>query len=126
MKAVLILLLGLVACVSLHAQSSEATSATSSEATSKASKAKTIVGMVSDDERSLVADKDNGIWTVANPEALKGYAGHHVSIAAQTGATKNEFFVKSVKMLTPAATKIPKALENNDDRLRVPPPQGRA
>ena len=123
MKATLILMLGLAAFVSLNAQSSKTASAAKPQDTHGASKTTAIVGVVSGDEKNFVTDKDNKVWTVTNPAALKGHAGHHVSVAVQADATQDGFTVKSVKELTPSAGKTPKALENNDDRLRVPPPQ---
>ena len=103
----------------------QANAQTKPKAATTAAKAITIMGTVSADEKSLVSDEDKKSWTVAKPEALKGHAGHHVSITAQVDAAKDEVAVKSVKMLTANAAKAPKTLENNDDQLRVPPPPRR-
>ena len=49
------------------------------------------------DKLTFVSDKDKKSWDVANPEALKGHEGHHVSV---TGAmTGDSIHVDSVKML---------------------------
>ena len=81
----------------------QASAQTKSKAATTASKAMTIMGMVSPDEKSFVNDKDKKSWTVANPEAVKGHAGHHVSITAQVDAAKGEVTVKSGKMLAAKA-----------------------
>ena len=38
------------------------------------------------------------MWTVSNPEALKGHEGHHVTIKAKIDAAKNQLDITSVKM----------------------------
>lgn len=47
----------------------------------------TITG-TSFDGKQFVSDTDMKIWTVTNPAALKGHAGHHVRITAQADTTK--------------------------------------
>ena len=64
-----------------------------------------ISGTVSDDGKSLTADKDQKSWTVQNPEALKGHEGHHVSVRAHVYADKGEIHVMSVKMMGAAKKK---------------------
>ena len=75
----------------------------------------TITG-TSFDEKQFVSDADMKIWTVTNPTALKGHAGHHVRINAQADSTKNILVVRSVKVV-PAVRKIP----SNDDCARCFP-----
>ena len=74
----------------------------------KIPKATTIAGMVSDDGKTFVADKDKKSWTIENPDAVQADAGQHVRISAQADAATNEVTVKSVKVLT-AKAKTPKA-----------------
>jgi hypothetical protein len=57
------------------------------------------------------------IWTVTNPKVLKGHAGHHVRITAQSDATKNVLVVKSIKVL-PVMHEKP---SNYDYRLNILP-----
>jgi hypothetical protein len=108
MKKIFIMLLGLmaVACVTTPPW---ANAQMKPKAATTAAKASTIMGTVSADEKSFVKDKDKKSWTVANPEALKGHAGHHVSVTAQVDAAQGEITVKSVKMLAAKAktTKTP-------------------
>jgi hypothetical protein len=75
-----------------------------------------ITGM-SFDEKLFVSDEDMKIWTVTNPKALKGHAGHHVRITAQVDTTKNAIVVKSITLL-PAIHEMP---SNNDYRLDILP-----
>ena len=98
MKKILLLVFGLVALICLKGLP-QASAQTKPKAATTAPKAMTIMGMVSADEKSFVNDKDKKSWTVANPEALKGHGGHHVSITAQVDTAKGEVTVKSVKML---------------------------
>ena len=102
MKKIFIMLLGLMAAACLTTPR-WANAQTKPKAATTAAKATTIMGTVSADEKSFVNDKDKKSWTVANPEAVKGHAGHHVSITAQVDAAKGEVTVKSVKMLVAKA-----------------------
>lgn len=69
------------------------------------------------DEKLFVSDQDMKIWSVTNPKALKGHAGHHIRITAQVDATKNAIAVKSIRLL-PATHEMP---SNNDYRLNILP-----
>ena len=108
-KIFIMLLLALMAltCLNTLPRANAQTKPKTATTTAKAPKATTIMGMVSADEKSFVNDKDKKSWTVENPVALKGHAGHHVSVTATVDADKNEITVKSVKMLT-AKAKTPK------------------
>jgi len=63
-----------------------------------AKKAVSLTGKVTDDGKMFTSDKDNKMWTVSNPETLKGHEGHHVSVKAHVDEAKNEIRVTSVKM----------------------------
>lgn len=121
MKKIFPVLLGIMAffCINvLH----QANAQTTPKASATEAKVMAITGTLAADEKSLVTDTDKKIWTVTNPEVLKGHAGQHVSITAQIDPAKEgEITVKSVKILTASAAQTPKTLEDNDDRLRVPP-----
>ncbi|HEX6467015.1 MAG TPA: hypothetical protein VFZ99_06895 [Terriglobales bacterium] len=41
----------------------------------------------------LVNDKDQSIWKVKNPDALKGHEGHHVSVRAKVDSSDNSIQV---------------------------------
>jgi hypothetical protein len=62
------------------------------------SKAIQITGKVSDDGKMFVKDKDSKSFTIANPDAVKGHEGHHVTLTAHVDADKNEVHVMSLKM----------------------------
>ena len=55
-------------------------------------------GKVSADGKMFTSDKDNKMWTVSNPEALKGHEGHHVTIKGKIDVAKNQIEITSVKM----------------------------
>lgn len=68
------------------------------KADNMAKKAVSVSGKISADGKMLTSDKDNKMWTVTNPEALKGHEGHHVTVKGHVDAAKNEIHVTSVKM----------------------------
>jgi hypothetical protein len=53
---------------------------------SMTTKASSITGMISDDGKMFVSDKDSKSWTISNPDAVKGHEGHHVTLQAQVDA----------------------------------------
>ncbi|MGC1651063.1 MAG: hypothetical protein WA741_34990 [Candidatus Sulfotelmatobacter sp.] len=57
-----------------------------------------VSGKVSADEKMFTSDKDNKLWTVSNPEVVKGHEGHHVTIKARIDAAKNQIDITSVKV----------------------------
>jgi len=61
-------------------------------------KAAQVTGTVSADGKTFVSDKDSKSWTIANPDAVKGHEGHHVTLTAHVDADKNEVHVMSLKM----------------------------
>ena len=56
-----------------------------------------LVGTISDDGRFMVADPDQNVWAVVNPEATKSYASLRVAILAQTSPEKNALRVLTAK-----------------------------
>jgi pentapeptide MXKDX repeat protein len=66
---------------------------------SDSSKASTkVTGKISEDGKTFVSDSDSKSWTIANPEAVKGHEGHHVTLTAHANADKGEVHVLSLKM----------------------------
>jgi hypothetical protein len=57
-----------------------------------------IAGKISDDGQTFVSDNDGKTWTISNPDAVKGHEGHHVTLKAQTDASKGEVRIMSLKM----------------------------
>jgi hypothetical protein len=110
MKNLFIIVLGLLAIACLNAPRANP----QTRPPTAASKPVTITGMISLDEKSFIAESDQKIWTVANPNVLKGHAGHRVSMTANVDAAKDKVTVRSIRVLMP----LPPA--NNDDILRAP------
>jgi hypothetical protein len=52
----------------------------------------------------VVNDKDQSIWTVKNPEVLKGHEGHHVKLSAEV-LPDNALQVEKVSMMKDKGTK---------------------
>jgi len=61
-------------------------------------KAVKVTGKIGDDGKTFVNDKDSKSWTVANPDAVKGHEGHHVTLTAHLDTTKSEVEIVSLKM----------------------------
>jgi hypothetical protein len=61
-------------------------------------KAVQVTGKISDDGTTFVSDKDSKSWTIANPDAVKGHEGHHVTLTAHVYADKGQVHVVSLKM----------------------------
>jgi hypothetical protein len=55
-------------------------------------------GIVSNDGKKFIADKDKKEWTIDNPDAVKADAGHHVRLEADETPT-DTLHVRSVKMM---------------------------
>lgn len=47
----------------------------------------------------LVNDKDQSVWTVKNPEALKGHEGHHVKVSAHVYPEDKSVHIMKVSMM---------------------------
>jgi len=52
----------------------------------------------------VVNDKDQSVWTVKNPEELKGHEGHHVKLSAHV-YPDNSLHIMKVSMLKDKGTK---------------------
>lgn len=66
---------------------------------------KTIQGTVKPDgdKVTFVTDEDGKVWSVMNPEVLKGHEGHHVELSAHVYADKSAIHIMSVKMVKKGA-----------------------
>ena len=61
----------------------------------------TVAGTITTDKAgkpALKADSDGKVWTVENPDAVKGHEGHHVNVSGHPDAKKNTIHVMSVEM----------------------------
>jgi hypothetical protein len=57
-----------------------------------------LLGTISNTGETFVSDKGEKNWTIVNPDAVKGHAGHHVLLTAHVDADKNQVEVVSLKM----------------------------
>ncbi len=62
-------------------------------------KTASVTGKISADGKTFVSDKDGKTWTIANPDAVKGHEGHHVTLKAKVSPDKDEVDVLSLKMV---------------------------
>lgn len=60
---------------------------------------------------AFVNDKDGSVWSISNPEALKGHEGHHVTLSGHANATDKSFHVMKAEMAKAKATKETKKAE---------------
>jgi hypothetical protein len=58
-----------------------------------------------DGKMAFVNDKDGSVWSITNPEALKGHEGHHVTLKGHANAADNSFHVMSASMVKDKAEK---------------------
>lgn len=65
---------------------------------SSSSKVRHVTGKISDDGKTLTADKDSKSYTIDNPDAVKGHEGHEVRLSGHIGASNNSIHVTKVKM----------------------------
>jgi hypothetical protein len=95
-RLMLMCLLGV--SIAALAQSGQTMSQDNMKTDNMSKKSVSIIGKVSDDGKMLTSDKENRMWTVTNPQVLKGHEGHHVTVRGSVDEAKNEIHVKSVKM----------------------------
>ncbi len=55
-------------------------------------------GKLSDDGKTFLA-KHGASWTIANPDAVSGHAGHELKLKVQLAATSREIQVLAVKVV---------------------------
>lgn len=51
-----------------------------------------------DGKAAFVNDKDGSVWSITNPEAVKGHEGHHVTLSGHANAADKTFHVMSASM----------------------------
>ncbi len=83
---------------SMSSDNSKKKSAKSTAAKSDETK---VAGTITTDKAgkpALKADSDGKVWTIVNPEAVKGHEGHHVNVSGHPDAKTNSIHVMSVEM----------------------------
>ena len=58
----------------------------------------TLSGIVTDNGKTLLSDKNDTRWTVTNPDALKSHEGHQVTLKGRAEVGKDGIQVLKVKM----------------------------
>ncbi len=69
-----------------------------------------------DGKLAFVNDKDGYVWSITNPEALKGHEGHHVTLKGHANATDKSFHVMSAEMVKEKAKKETKKSEKMEKK----------
>lgn len=98
-KPLMVLLSALLTSVSVAAQTDQKTASVQHyDSSSKGASGKptNILGKVGIGGKTLIADKDNRIWKVSNPEALNSIDGLRVKAKVRVNAAESEIYVMSV------------------------------
>jgi hypothetical protein len=66
----------------------------------------TTSGRISDDGKVFVADRDNVIWRVNNPDVVAASAGMRVTLRAYLDPRNHELRVASVRLVRAAGTRL--------------------
>ena len=90
-KPALPLTIALAAFLPLGAQAQKADSA---------KKPSSFSAKVADNGKTLIADKDNKIWLVSNPETLSGIEGRHVKVKALVDVAQSQVRITSVSAIS--------------------------
>ena len=98
MKKFLTILFALTLMTALGLAAQDTTAKPDQTKSDTSMKAAHVTGKISDDGKTFVSDKDGKTWTIANPDAVKGHEGHHVTLKGQVSADKTEINVDSLKM----------------------------
>jgi len=89
-KPVLLLTIAVAAFLPLGGQAQK---------TDSAKKPSSFSAKVADNGKALIADKDNKIWLVSNPETLLGIEGRHVKVKALVDASQRQIRIMSVSAI---------------------------
>ena len=96
-------------CFPLGAQAGQNTGAAhdpASDAPKISRKTTNIPGKFGSDGKTFVADKDNRIWMVSNPETLSGIGDRHVKVKALVDAARSQLRVVSFSAIAEPRTGI--------------------
>jgi hypothetical protein len=74
-----------------------------------------LTGRISDDGQFLIADPDQNVWTIINPDTTKSFAAQRIAILAQTSPEKNEVRVLTAK---PEKVQLPAIARWSDSAFR--------
>lgn len=102
----IIAVLALVPTSALGGQNPDSAQYHNSTSTKKSTKPASILGKVGSDCKTFIADRDNKIWKVNNPEALSGIEGHHVKVKAHVDTAQNQIQIVSVHAIAEEQTGV--------------------
>jgi len=77
-----------------------------SDAPKASRKPSNIPGKVGSDGKTFLADKDNRIWMVSNPETLSGIDGRRVKVKAFVDAARSQLRIVSISAIAEQRTGI--------------------
>jgi hypothetical protein len=97
MSSVALVLLASSFAVAQDSSPQGATTKISVETARFSKRAIRLTGKLSDDGQFLIADPDQEVWTIINPQTTSRFAGQGIAITAQTSAEGNELRVLIVK-----------------------------
>jgi hypothetical protein len=89
-KSVLLLAIAFAVCLPLGAKAQNPDSAR---------KPANFSAKVAGNGKTLIADKDNKIWLVSNPETLSGIEGRHVKVKALVDVAQSQIRIVSVSAI---------------------------
>jgi hypothetical protein len=90
-KSVLLLTVALTAILALGANA---------QSTDTAKKPTSFSARIAADGKTLMADKNNRIWLVSNPETLSGIEGRHIRVKALADLAQGQIRIVSVSAIT--------------------------
>ena len=96
---ILIMLFSLTLLVSLGGWAQTSAPANQKSSTATSPKTMNMLGTLSSNGKTFVADKTNKTWTIDNPDAVKADEGHHVSLTAVQNTATDTLHVNSAKMV---------------------------
>ena len=65
---------------------------------------------------ALKADDGGALWTIENPEVIKGHEGHHVTVSGHPNATKKTIHIMKVDMMADAPKSDSKAKKSSSKK----------
>jgi len=89
-KPLLLLAIAFAALLPLRAEAQK---------TNSAKKPTNFSAKIAESGNTLIADRDNKVWLVSNPETLIGIEGRHVKLKALVDAAQNQIRIVSISII---------------------------
>jgi len=110
MKKALLTILALMLMTATAAIAQEGKPSTGGKKAAAGAAEVTLMGKIGDDGKTFTSDKDGKTWTLVNPDAVQGHAGHHVALSGHLNPDAGQIHVMSVKMA--GQSKVKKGAES--------------